>query len=106
MSEDATANTPAAEADLQANSRHLAQQPWHAMAVEAVAGALDTDPTGGLARREARRRLSAYGPNQLRRSRATPWWQVLAAQFKSLVVALLAVAVVTSMRLPLTSARL
>ncbi len=69
------------------------------MAVEAVAGALDTDPAGGLARREAKRRLSAYGPNQLRRSRATPWWQVLAAQFKSLVVALLAAAAVISFSL-------
>ncbi len=70
------------------------KRPWHAMPTGEVAGLLAAVVSRGLSAREAGRRLSRYGPNQLRRSRAVPWWRVLAAQFKSLVVLLLVVAAV------------
>src|SRR6187397_894299 len=44
---------------------------------------------GGLSSDEARRRLIAYGPNEIEREPATPGWRILARQFNSPVIWLL-----------------
>ncbi len=72
---------------------------WHSLPAAETARVLQVDPDVGLSRREARRRLFTYGPNRLRESKAVPWWRILATQFKSLVVALLAVAAIVSFAL-------
>jgi Ca2+-transporting ATPase len=64
--------------------------------VEEAASALRVDPSAGLGPKEAERRLRAHGPNRLREVRAVPWWRVLAAQFRSIVVLLLAAAALIS----------
>jgi Ca2+-transporting ATPase len=69
----------------------------HAMAAPEVAGALGVDPAAGLSRAEARRRLALVGENLLRAPRRTPMWQILRAQFASLMVALLAAAATVSL---------
>ncbi len=69
---------------------------WHALPVASVAEQLGADIVEGLSGREVRRRLLRFGPNQLRRARSVPWWRVLAAQFKSLVVLLLVSAAVVA----------
>lgn len=50
----------------------------------------------GLTPSEAARRLAEHGPNELKREAATPWWRILARQFASPMIALLAVASVLS----------
>jgi Ca2+-transporting ATPase len=50
----------------------------------------------GLSSQEAARRLNAYGPNEIEREPGTPFWRILARQFNSPVVWLLAGACVIS----------
>jgi Ca2+-transporting ATPase len=69
--------------------------PWALPAGEVVA-ALGTDGEHGLGGDEARGRLAHHGPNQLKAILRRSGWQILTAQFRSLVVALLAVASVVS----------
>jgi Ca2+-transporting ATPase len=53
-------------------------------------------PAGGLSSAEAAGRLARYGPNELPRARATPWWRLVADQVRDpLIVVLLAAAVLT-----------
>jgi len=63
---------------------------WHAMPAAAVTAALDSDPARGLDAAEARKRLARVGPNRLRARDATPFWRILAHQFESILVWLLA----------------
>ncbi|MEJ2289858.1 MAG: cation-transporting P-type ATPase, partial [Deinococcales bacterium] len=69
--------------------------PW-ARTAEEVLGALVEDPEHGLDEREAARRLERFGPNTLREAPRRSAWQVLVAQFRSLLVGLLAAAAVLS----------
>ncbi len=69
---------------------------WHTLSAGEAAQKLETDPAEGLSGKEARRRLSQWGPNQLRQTRQVPWWEVLVRQFKSLVVLLLVAAAVVA----------
>jgi len=66
------------------------------MTAQEVASELRTDPKRGLKRFEARRRRSLYGLNKLRRAKRVSALKLLADQFKSLVVLLLAGAAVIS----------
>lgn len=53
-------------------------------------------PAGGLSSAEAAGRLARYGPNELPRARATPWWRLVADQLRDpLILVLLAAAVLT-----------
>jgi len=61
-----------------------------------VARALDVDVQVGLTGREAADRLAAHGPNLLQRTARRSWFSILVAQFRDVVVALLAVAAVVS----------
>ena len=59
---------------------------WHARSTEDVLTAVVSDATGGLGADEARRRLSTGGPNVLRTGRKVSGLDILAAQFRSVVV--------------------
>lgn len=55
--------------------------------------------SAGLSAAEAARRLAEFGPNELRQAAEIPAWRVLARQFVSPMVALLAVAAAVSLAL-------
>lgn len=62
---------------------------WHALGVEEVLDELEVESAEGLSPEEADARLREHGPNQLQRAESRPWWRILLAQFRSLVVGLL-----------------
>ena len=64
--------------------------------VEEVLEALGVATEHGLSAGEVEERRARHGPNLLRRTRRRSAWQIFAAQFKNLVVALLAVAAAVS----------
>ena len=70
-----------------------ADQPaaWHALAAGEALSLLASGDSG-LGEAEARRRLASGGPNVLVAARPNPWWRILGAQFRGLVVWLLAAA--------------
>ncbi|QJT08493.1 cation-translocating P-type ATPase [Oceanidesulfovibrio marinus] len=70
-------------------------KPW-AAPYEDVARDLDTNIHSGLTDDEARRRLEQYGPNALETRSRTSAWAILYAQFKNLIVLLLAAAAALS----------
>ncbi len=65
--------------------------PW-ALDVRVIAQTAGVDPERGLSAREARRRLQRYGPNRLHHRARRSVLAVLLAQFKSIIILLLAVA--------------
>ena len=52
-------------------------------------------PAGGLSSAEAADRLARYGPNELPRARATPWWRLVADQVRDPLILVLVAAVLT-----------
>jgi len=62
-----------------------------------VASALNSTPARGLDTPEAQNRLRSHGPNRLREVRPRSAWLIAAAQFRGLIVALLAAAAVVSL---------
>jgi Ca2+-transporting ATPase len=70
--------------------------PW-SLAADEVAAVLETDPVRGLTDGEARRRVDAYGPNELHEEPRTPRWRMFLGQFaNTLIVVLLVAAFVTT----------
>ncbi len=61
------------------------QVAWHSLPLEEVFARTASGPEG-LAPEEARRRLAELGPNELAQAVAVRPWQLLAGQFKSLLV--------------------
>lgn len=74
----------------------LAVDQPHAVPAAEVAAALDCDPAEGLSLREAARRRRVHGPNRLRAQKARSAFAILAHQFSSLIVWLLAAAAALS----------
>ncbi|MCW3783266.1 cation-translocating P-type ATPase [Defluviimonas salinarum] len=68
-----------------------------ALAADAVATALSTDPAQGLSTVEAKRRQQLCGPNRLRRRAARSALSILLHQFSGIIVWLLGAAVVLSL---------
>lgn len=68
---------------------HTEDQPW-SLSADQVLTAQDVDAGQGLTSTEASRRLKRHGPNRLRRIKPRSAWRILADQFKSLMMALLA----------------
>lgn len=68
----------------------------HAHPVREVARSLGADPVSGLATEEAGNRLKTHGPNQLSRQKPRSALAILAHQFNSIIVWLLAVAAALS----------
>jgi Ca2+-transporting ATPase len=69
--------------------------PW-TFEVEKILGDLDVSPEEGLSVGEVRKRQRRYGKNRLREPRTSSPWDLLFAQFKSLIMALLAAAAIAS----------
>ncbi len=99
MSEPTRNHQDAALADRPAQVRTVgrrrppqAKEAWHAMSVDDVAGRLGADPSQGLTPHQTRKRRERFGLNELRPPEAIAWWEILAEQFKSIVVVLLIVA--------------
>jgi len=67
----------------------VTERPWSEPA-EQVAVALGVSRADGLSADEVRRRLEAYGPNQLRVTPPRSAWSVFVGQFRGLLVLLLA----------------
>jgi len=76
--------------------KHLANQPWHALELEAVSQLLQTNLSGGLSSAEASRRLQLFGPNELPEAPPKPIWRVFVAQFASPLIYILFVAAIIS----------
>lgn len=68
----------------------------HAMAAAAVTTSFEVEPAAGLRAAEVEQRRTRYGTNALQTIHARAAWRLLLDQFKSLVVALLAVAAVVA----------
>lgn len=71
---------------------------WWAFTVSEALGRLDSSEEG-LSAKAVEDRLARFGPNQLAASAPVSAWSVLLAQFKSVIVALLAAATVVSLAL-------
>ena len=69
----------------------IIESPW-AQSADNVVEKLDVSPEVGLDVHTVAERLRVHGPNLLQEPRRTAWWEILARQFKSLIVILLAVA--------------
>jgi Ca2+-transporting ATPase len=61
-----------------------------------ILAALSVEQDEGLSSAEQQRRLRRYGPNRLQESRQRGTWQIFLDQFKSPIIALLAIAAVLS----------
>jgi len=71
-------------------------RPPHALTLEEAATVFAVGFERGLDRSEVRRRRQLYGPNRLREARRKTTWQILAEQFHSVIVWLLAAAAALS----------
>jgi len=69
---------------------------WHSRPGSDVARELSTSEASGLTSEEARRRLGADGPNELRAAVESTWLQILLRQFQSLVIWVLIAAALVS----------
>lgn len=71
-------------------------KPWHQRDVADVLRHWETDTAKGLAEEEARRRLAAYGPNELEAAQRISGWAILGRQFKNVLILILLAAVILS----------
>ena len=69
----------------------LPDRPW-TRALEAILDELDVSPKQGLTESEVERRREQYGNNRLQEAKGKSAWQILVEQFKSPIIAILAVA--------------
>src|ERR1051326_1442677 len=69
---------------------------WHVLDLSLLFGRLRADERG-LTQTEARARLKTYGPNELPRQPAPPWWQILLRQFLNPLIYVLVFAAVLSL---------
>jgi Ca2+-transporting ATPase len=72
-----------------------AARPWHAQSADEVIAQVASGRSG-LSSAEARRRLEATGPNALQAARGVSPWQLLAGQFKNVLIVILLVATALS----------
>jgi P-type Ca2+ transporter type 2C len=70
--------------------------PWHALPAREVLLRLESDP-GGISASEADERRAVHGPNVLLLAPPASWRRILAAQFKGLIVVLLAAAALVAL---------
>jgi P-type Ca2+ transporter type 2C len=72
---------------------------WYKLDSAEVLQKLDTNPTCGLSKSEAKRRLQKYGFNELTEQRGENLWQILWQQLTSIMVLVLIVAAAISLAL-------
>lgn len=87
---------PRAQADQIAKPEMAPSTPWHSLPADRIAQELRADLQHGLNGNEARARLARDGPNMLPQNRRPSQWSILAEQFKSLPVGMLAGSAVVS----------
>jgi Ca2+-transporting ATPase len=66
---------------------------WHRLKIAEALERLETDAERGLSESEAKRRLAARGPNELKAARRVSPWTILLAQLKNVLIAVLLAAV-------------
>jgi len=69
---------------------------WHTLDAGAVARHFDVDPDSGLAPEIAAERLARFGPNSLPDPAKRRIWQMVAAQFRDFMIAILVAAAIVS----------
>lgn len=69
---------------------------WISTSIDEIAADLNTDKVNGLSEKEAERRLLEYGPNQITEEKQKTPWEILLAQFKSLLIIILLFAALSS----------
>ena len=69
---------------------------WHQVDVTHVLRQVGTDSAAGLSSPEAVRRLAEHGPNELKAIHRVSPWEILAAQFKNVLIVILVIAVILS----------
>ncbi|NWG08184.1 MAG: cation-translocating P-type ATPase [Chloroflexi bacterium] len=77
------------------NDEDIRTQKWHTLKVDDVFRQLSTRDEG-LTSEEAARRLSQYGPNELQAARHISPWEILAEQFKNVLIIILLIATALS----------
>ena len=77
-------------------SRDAKQPQWHCLSAAEVLKELGSSADTGLSAAEAAQRLLDYGANELGGAHRVSAWEVLAAQFKNVMIVILLVAVVLS----------
>ena len=80
---------------METSDRYRLDAPW-ALDPDRAARRLDVDPSRGLHEAEADARRERVGPNRLERHHRRGAWAILADQFRSLVIGLLALAAVVA----------
>ena len=73
-----------------------AEAGWYARETDDVLKQLHSDPRLGLSDREAKRRLSSYGPNRIEASKKEPWYWIFLRQFSDLLIWILLAAAAIS----------
>ncbi|MDM8000160.1 MAG: cation-translocating P-type ATPase [Dehalococcoidia bacterium] len=73
---------------------------WHSLSVDEALRALASG-RDGLSVEEARKRLTQFGPNELRKEKAVSWWLMLLGQFKNVLIIILLAAAAISLTINL-----
>jgi Ca2+-transporting ATPase len=81
--------------DFQASEKKTAQKGWHCKEISDLLGELGTSEQG-LSSREAERRLSVFGPNELKKKERKPVWVLFLNQLKDFMILVLIAAAVIS----------
>lgn len=71
--------------------------PWHSLAADEVACALDVEPRLGLSSAEPSRRLGESGPNRFDENQRVAPWRAFLRPFQNLLIIILLVAAVVSL---------
>ena len=74
----------------------MENKPWHSLSAEATYEKLDSNPNG-LSSAEAAKRLLEVGPNELQAAHRISPWEILAEQFKNVLIIILLVATAISL---------
>ena len=69
---------------------------WISSTIDEIVRDLNTDKVKGLSETEAEKRLQQYGPNQITDEKQKSVWEILRAQFKSLLIVILIFAALSS----------
>ncbi len=71
--------------------------PWQSKTIDEIISYFKTNPQQGLSKKEASRRLTLYGKNELKTIARTPWYLIFLRQFTDLLIIILFVAAAVSL---------
>ncbi len=75
----------------------MSMEHWYGRSINELVKDFSSDLTQGLSQEEAIKRLKDYGPNRITEENLRTKWQILLAQFKSLLIIILIVAGLSSL---------